>query len=193
MINPVKKPPEIGALQPEWLATLYFSTDIIYEYVKTVAHTTHSPSTGRTSRFSQEKPPVRTKRMLGLLQASYYNRFFFFFYNCARSQSWETIVGHMLPINNANTGKIAHAVKHLKTCAGNFLTYIYLFITGCSVSILALYTIKIISISLWLIPYIALHATLTARDFFLAFFYPSGPFTCIFSKTSPDFSCDGGG
>ena len=34
--------------------------------------------------------------------------------------------------------------------------------------------------------YIALHATLTARDFFLAYFYTSGPFTCIFSKTSPD-------
>ena len=28
--------------------------------------------------------------------------------------------------------------------------------------------------------YIAVHATLTARDFFLAYFYPSGPFTCIF-------------
>ena len=36
--------------------------------------------------------------------------------------------------------------------------------------------------------YIAIHATLTARDFFLAYFYPSGPFTCIFvSKTSSDF------
>ena len=33
--------------------------------------------------------------------------------------------------------------------------------------------------------YIAMHATLTARDFFLANFYPSGPFTCSFSKTSP--------
>ena len=31
--------------------------------------------------------------------------------------------------------------------------------------------------------------TLTARDFFLAYFYPSGPFICIFPKTSPDFSC----
>ena len=39
--------------------------------------------------------------------------------------------------------------------------------------------------------YIAIHATLTARDFFPAYFYPSGPFTCIFSKTSPDFSCVG--
>ena len=33
----------------------------------------------------------------------------------------------------------------------------------------------------------AVHATLTARNFFLAYFYPSSPFTCIFSKTSPDF------
>ena len=39
--------------------------------------------------------------------------------------------------------------------------------------------------------FIATHATLTARDFFLAYFYTSGPFTCIFSKTSPDFSCVG--
>ena len=30
------------------------------------------------------------------------------------------------------------------------------------------------------------NATLTAKDFFLADFYPSGPFTCIFSKTCPD-------
>ena len=28
--------------------------------------------------------------------------------------------------------------------------------------------------------YIAINATLTARDFFLAKLYPSGPFTCIF-------------
>ena len=41
--------------------------------------------------------------------------------------------------------------------------------------------------------YIAIHATLTARDFFLASFYPPGPFTCIFSQISPDFSCVGCG
>ena len=41
--------------------------------------------------------------------------------------------------------------------------------------------------------YIAIHATLTARDFVLAYFSPSGPLTCIFSKTSPDFSCIGYG
>ena len=34
--------------------------------------------------------------------------------------------------------------------------------------------------------YIAMHATL-AKDFFLANFYPSSPFTCIFSKTSSEF------
>ena len=36
--------------------------------------------------------------------------------------------------------------------------------------------------------YIAIHATLTAWDFFLAYFYPSGPFTCIFSKPHQIFS-----
>ena len=35
--------------------------------------------------------------------------------------------------------------------------------------------------------YIAMHATLTARDFFLANFYPSCPSICIFFKTSPEF------
>ena len=35
--------------------------------------------------------------------------------------------------------------------------------------------------------HIAIHAMLTARNFFLAYFYPSSPFTCMFSKTSPDF------
>ena len=37
--------------------------------------------------------------------------------------------------------------------------------------------------------YIAIHATRIARDFFLVYFYTSVPFTCIFSKSSPDFSC----
>ena len=41
--------------------------------------------------------------------------------------------------------------------------------------------------------YIAINASITARDFFLAYFYPSGPFTCIFSKTYPDFSSVGCG
>ena len=34
----------------------------------------------------------------------------------------------------------------------------------------------------WSRSVIAIHATFTARDFFLANFYPSGPFTCIFPK-----------
>ena len=35
--------------------------------------------------------------------------------------------------------------------------------------------------------YIAIHATLTAMDFFLAYFYTSGPFTCIFLQNPPRF------
>ena len=35
--------------------------------------------------------------------------------------------------------------------------------------------------------YIAIDATLTARDFFLAYFYPSGTFTCIFFQNLSRF------
>ena len=35
--------------------------------------------------------------------------------------------------------------------------------------------------------YIAIHATLTARNFFLAYFYPSSPFTCIFFQNLSRF------
>ena len=41
--------------------------------------------------------------------------------------------------------------------------------------------------------YITMHATFTARDFFLANFYPSGPFICIFPKPLLSFSCVGCG
>ena len=37
-------------------------------------------------------------------------------------------------------------------------------------------------------PGVSQYPTLTARDFFLAYFYPSGPFTCIFPKPLPHFS-----
>ena len=36
-------------------------------------------------------------------------------------------------------------------------------------------------------PHIAMHTMPTARDFFLANLYASGPFTCIFSKPLPEF------
>ena len=35
--------------------------------------------------------------------------------------------------------------------------------------------------------YIAIHATLTTRDFFFAYFYPSGPFICIFFQNLSRF------
>ena len=50
------------------------------------------------------------------------------------------------------------------------------------------HSLNVLPLKLGVSQHIAIHATLTARDFFLAYFYTSGPFTCIFSKTSPDFS-----
>ena len=35
--------------------------------------------------------------------------------------------------------------------------------------------------------YIAKHVTLTARDFFLVYFYPSSPFVCIFFQNLSRF------
>ena len=35
--------------------------------------------------------------------------------------------------------------------------------------------------------YIAMHATLSARDCFLTYFYPSGPFSCIFFQNLSQF------
>ena len=48
-------------------------------------------------------------------------------------------------------------------------------------------SVKVLPLKPWVGWYIAINATPTARNFFLAYFYPSGPFTCIFSKTSPKF------
>ena len=48
--------------------------------------------------------------------------------------------------------------------------------------------LKVLALKLGVGQYIAKHATLTARDFFLAYFYPSGPFACIFPKPLPIFS-----
>ena len=48
-------------------------------------------------------------------------------------------------------------------------------------------SLKVLPLKLGVGQYTAIHAAPTVRDFFLANFYPSGPFTCIFSKTSPEF------
>ena len=47
--------------------------------------------------------------------------------------------------------------------------------------------IKVIPLKLWVGQFIAVHTTLTARDFFGAYFYPSGPFTCIFFQNLSRF------
>ena len=41
--------------------------------------------------------------------------------------------------------------------------------------------------------YVVRHPMLPARDFFLSYFYHSGPFTCIFSKPLSIVSCVGCG
>ena len=41
-------------------------------------------------------------------------------------------------------------------------------------------SLKVFPLKLGVGPHIAMHATLTVRDFFLAYFYPSGPFNSIF-------------
>ena len=48
-------------------------------------------------------------------------------------------------------------------------------------------SLKVLSLKPGVGQYIAMHTTVTSRGFFLADFYPSSPFTCIFSKTSPEF------
>ena len=63
-------------------------------------------------------------------------------------QIWEMTCQSVTPIL-----VIACAPKHLKTSSGYLLTYIYLFITGYVLSILALNTMKIIFILLWLVTY----------------------------------------
>ena len=48
-------------------------------------------------------------------------------------------------------------------------------------------SINVLSLKPWVGQYIAIHATLTAKEFFLAYFYASGPFTCISSQNLSRF------
>ena len=48
-------------------------------------------------------------------------------------------------------------------------------------------SLKILPSKPGVVQHITIQATLTARDFFLAHFCPSGPFNCTFSKTSFEF------
>ena len=112
-----------------------------------------------------------------------------------------------LHINTAHQGRMSRVYKPLDNCVVQYLTmhrWIYNIVFSdrfsCTPRSGELRTQKLKSHlartqSLNVLPlkprvgqYIAIHATLTARDFFLAYFYTSCPFTCIFSKTSPNFS-----
>ena len=46
-------------------------------------------------------------------------------------------------------------------------------------------SLKVLPLKTGVGQYIAMHATLIAKDLLFANFYPSRPFTCIFSKISP--------
>ena len=50
-------------------------------------------------------------------------------------------------------------------------------------------SLNVLPFNLGIGQYIAIHATLTARDLFLAYFYPSGLFTCIFQNLSRFLLC----
>ena len=50
-------------------------------------------------------------------------------------------------------------------------------------------SLKVLTLKAGVRQYIAIYAMLTARNFFLANFYPSGPFTCIFPKPLPSLYC----
>ena len=51
--------------------------------------------------------------------------------------------------------------------------------------LLRIRSLKVLPLKAGVGQYKATHAMLTASDFFLANFYPSGPFTCIFPKPLP--------
>ena len=59
--------------------------------------------------------------------------------------------------------------------------------------LLSTQSLKVLPLNPGVGQYIAIHVTPTARDFFLADYYPSGPLTCIFPKPLPSFSCVGCG
>ena len=71
-----------------------------------------------------------------------------------------------LPISNASTGNSNLPPKHLKAFSVYFLTCIYLFVARprCAILILALNTMKIKSILLWLVTY-GFHVTYSSVFF----------------------------
>ena len=55
--------------------------------------------------------------------------------------------------------------------------------------LLRMQTLKVLPFKPGVGQYIAIHAVITARDVFLANFYPCGPFTCIFLKHLSSSAC----
>ena len=74
-----------------------------------------------------------------------------------------------------------HYVRPLALCGGELRTQKLKF------HLVRTQSLKVFPLKPGVGQYIAILATLTARDFFLANFYPSGPFTCIFFQNLSRF------
>ena len=94
-----------------------------------------------------------------------------------------------------------HVTQHRQLCGlhqpGRFESWTRLFHPSCPCSgelrtqklkshLLRTQSLKVLPLKPGVGQCIAVHATLTAGDFFLAKFYPLGPFTCIFPKPLPN-------
>ena len=82
--------------------------------------------------------------------------------NDSRKWMWDTSFQSEMPVLATTFPQ-----KRFKTSSGYLSTYIYLFITGCVISVSVLNTMKIISILSWLLTY-SFHATYESV-FFTAF------------------------
>ena len=72
--------------------------------------------------------------------------------------------------------------SHVSTCSGKLRTQKF------KSHLMRTLSLKVLPLKSVVSQYIARHATLTARDFFLADFYNSGPFICILFQNLSRFS-----
>ena len=84
---------------------------------------------------------------------------------------------------------VAAAIIDIAVIVVDVLVSLFKFVVIAVVFVVFVLAVSLLSKVLSLKPgvgqYIAIHATLTARD--PCYFYPSGPFTCIFSKHLPKY------
>ena len=82
-------------------------------------------------------------------------------------QMWPTrLTGYEKPIT--------HLITYLLPCSGELQTQ------KLESHLVRTQSLNVLPFNPGVGQYVSIHAMLTARDFFLAYFYPSSPFTCIF-------------